>query len=90
MSSAVTVRCTLVTVNVAALEVAVAGVHELVNTAWYWFPLMATVGLLMVNVVLVASGISLKLTPLLVLTCHCTVGAGLPPAAAVKLTLATQ
>src|SRR6266480_4712319 len=69
-SSAVTVRCALVTVSVAALEVAVAGVHELVNTAWYWLPLMATVGLLMVNVALVASGISLKLTPLFLFNCY--------------------
>ena len=81
------------TVNVAALEVAVAGVHVLVNMARYWLPLIATVGLLMVKVVLVAPEM---LPPLLrfvkgpppVLTCHCGVGVGLPAAEAVKFTLA--
>ena len=41
-----------------------------------------------VNVVDVAPGMSLKEVPLSVETCHCTVGAGLPPAVDVKLTLA--
>ena len=49
---------------------------------------MATVGLLMVKVVLVAPPISLKVAPPFVLTCHCRVGAGVPLAAAVKLALA--
>jgi hypothetical protein len=48
---------------------------------------MATVGLLIVNVVLVAPEMSLKEPPPFVLSCHCTVGAGLPLAAAVKLAL---
>ena len=37
------------------------------------------------SVVLVAPGISLQLVPLLVLTCHCTVGVGVPVADAVKV-----
>jgi len=49
---------------------------------------MATVGLLMVNVVLVAPEMLLNVPPPFVLSCHCTVGAGVPLAAAVKLTLA--
>jgi hypothetical protein len=40
----------------------------------------------MVNVVLVAPEMLVKPEP--VLTCHCTVGAGLPLAAAVKVALA--
>ena len=76
------------TVSVAALEVAVAELHELVNTARYWLPLIATVGLLIVKVVLVAPPMSLKLPPPFVFTCHCTVGAGEPLAVALKETLA--
>ena len=55
---------------------------------------MATVGLLIVKVVLVAPEMLPPLLrfekepPPLVLTCHCTVGAGVPLAVAVKLTLA--
>ncbi len=45
----------LLTVSVAVVEVAVAGLHELVNTARYWLPLMATVGLLIVKVVQVST-----------------------------------
>jgi hypothetical protein len=47
---------------------------------------METVGVLIVNVVLVAPPMLMKGPP--VLTCHCTVGAGVPLAVAVKLTLA--
>jgi hypothetical protein len=70
--------------SVAALVVAVP--QTFVNTARYWFPVCeaATVN---VRVVEVAPGMFVKLAPLLVLTCHCTVGAGLPLAPAVKVTL---
>ena len=43
---------------------------------WWW---------LKVKVVLVAPAMSLKVEPPSVLTCHCTVGVGLPLAAAVKV-----
>ena len=80
------------TVNVAAVDVAVAGTQVFVNTARYWLPLRETVGAV-INSVLVV-------TPLYgavferfvngppVLICHCTLGAGVPLAAAVKLALA--
>ena len=73
----------VVTVRVAALVVAVPTL--LVNTAWYSSPFWAVVVLLRVRVVLVAPGMSLKVEPPSVLTCHCTVGVGLPLAAAVKV-----
>ena len=57
----------------------------LVKTASYSDPFWAVVVLLMVRVVLVAPGMSLKVEPPSVLTCHCTVGVGLPLAAAVKV-----
>ena len=41
--------------------------------------------MLKVRVVLVAPAMSLKVVPPSVLTCHCTVGVGLPLAAAVKV-----
>ncbi len=77
------VASALFTVSVAVFEVAVAGEQEFVNTARYWLPLIDTVGLLMVRVVEVAPATLVNDPP--VLTCHCTVGAGLPLAAAVKV-----
>src|SRR5208337_5672206 len=71
------------TVRVAALVVAVPTL--LVKTAWYSLPFWAAVVLVRVRVVLVAPVMSLKVEPLSVLTCHCTVGVGLPLAAAVKV-----
>jgi hypothetical protein len=71
-------------VSVAALVVAVP--QALVKTARYWLPFCDEF-VAKVNVVLVAPGILLNDAPPLVLTCHCTVGVGLPPAAAVKVAL---
>src|SRR6266568_1174167 len=71
----------LITVNVAALEVALPA--ELLNTAWYRLPFCDKLAV-NVSVVEVAPAISLKLTPPSVLTCHWTVGAGVPVAAAVN------
>jgi len=72
------------TVSVAALDVAVCVPPQvLVKTARYCVPLIATVGALMVYVALVAPPMLTK--PLPVFCCHCTVGDGLPLAAAVKL-----
>ena len=70
------------TVRVAAVVVTLP--DALVNTAWYWFPLMDAVVLVIVSVAELAPATSLNAPPF-VLTCHCTVGAGLPLAAAVKL-----
>ena len=71
------------TVSVAAPVVAEPKV--LVNTARNCLPLSATAA---VNeyVVAVAPLISLNDAPLLLLTCHCTVGDGFPLAAAVNVT----
>ena len=82
------VLATTVTVSVAALDVAVP--VELVNTARYWFPLIDVdvdgVTTVRVPVVLPASVVSLvNVVPPSVDTCHCTVGAGLPDAAAVNV-----
>src|SRR6266702_1550805 len=71
----------LITVNVAALEVALPA--ELLNTAWYRLPFCDRLAV-NVSVVEVAPAISLKLTPPSVLTCHWTVGGGVPVAAAVN------
>src|SRR5215831_6025785 len=71
-------------VSVAAVVVAVP--QLLVNTARYLFPLTAG-ETATVKEVLLAPGMSLNVAPPLVLTCHCTVGAGLPLAAAVNVTL---
>src|SRR6516162_5475892 len=60
----------------------------LVKTASYSSPFMAVVTLVSVSVVLVAPLMALQVTPLSVLTCHCTVGVGVPLAAAVNDTLA--
>jgi len=74
----------VLTVNIAAVVVAVP--HELVKTARYLLPFCEAAAV-KVNVVLVAPETLEKVLPPLVLTCHWTVGAGLPLAAAVKLTL---
>ncbi len=75
--------------GVAGFTVSVAAVvgadpAELVNTAWYWFPFCDKV-VVKLKVVEVAPGRMLKVAPLSVLTCHCTVGVGEPVAAAVKV-----
>jgi hypothetical protein len=75
----------LLTVNVAAFVVAVLQV--LVKTARYWLPFCESVKLVKLSVVLVAPLTLLQEPPLLVLTCHCTVGDGVPLALAVKLAL---
>src|SRR5678816_3845139 len=79
--SAGSVVCVTTTVSVAAVVVAVP--PGLVNTARYWLPLSAKVAV-NISVVLVAPEILVKGPPP-VLTCHCTVGAGKPLAAAVKV-----
>jgi hypothetical protein len=76
----------LVTVSVAAFELAVPTL--LVNTARYWLPVCDTVAAATVNVpvVLPASVVSLvNVAPPSVDTCHWTVGVGLPEAAAVNV-----
>jgi hypothetical protein len=73
------------TPSVAAVVVALPTVF--VNTARYLFPFCAAVTAVKARVAEVAPPRLLKVTPLSVLTCHCTVGAGLPLAAAVKLAL---
>ncbi len=73
------------TVSVAALVVAVP--CEFVNTARYSYPFCDAVALAIVSVPVVAppSAVSLAhVEPLLVDTCHCTVGVGMPFAEAVK------
>jgi hypothetical protein len=70
------------TVKVAA-AVAVAP-HEFVKTPRYWFPFCPAVAVKL-RVVEVAPGTLLKVAPPSVLTCHCTVGAGVPLAAAVNV-----
>src|ERR1019366_7948820 len=75
------------TVSFAAVVVAVP--TELVNVARYWFPVWPNVTAgVNVSVADVAPATLLNVTPLSVLTCHCTVGAGFPLAAAVKLGVA--
>ena len=72
-----------VTVRVAAALVALPA--TLVKTAWY--SLLLSVALVVkVSVGEVAPVMSAKVTPPSVLTCHCTVGVGVPLAAAVKVT----
>jgi hypothetical protein len=70
------------TVKVAAVVVAV--LHVFVNTARYCLPLSAPTAVKL-SVVEVAPGMSLKVAPPLMLTCHCTVGLGVPFAAAVNV-----
>src|SRR5882757_2393894 len=73
-----------VTVSVAAVVVALETL--LVKTARYWLPESPS-DVEKVKVVEVAPMISVKVPPPLVLICHCTVGVGLPEAAAVKVTV---
>ena len=70
------------TVSVAAEVVVLMTVF--VNTAWYWFPLCDSVTDGTISVADVAPVIFVNAPPFM-LTCHCTVGAGLPLAAAVKV-----
>jgi hypothetical protein len=72
------------TVSVAAALVAVPNV--LVNIARYLFPFCG-LDVVNVSVVEVAPTTLLNVVPPFVLTCHCTVGAGYPLAAAVKVAL---
>ena len=74
------------TVSVAALLVAVPA--ELVNTASYLLPLSASVVLATVSVSDVAPVIGVNVAPPSVETCHCTVGVGVPDAAAVNVAVA--
>src|SRR5271163_2892995 len=74
------------TVKVPAVVVALPA--ALVKTARYSLPLIATVVPVMLNVVDVAPATFVNVPPLLVLTCHCTVGVGEPVAAAVKVAVA--
>src|SRR5258706_3923250 len=69
------------TVSVAAVVLALP--QALVKTARYLLPLCDVLAVKL-SVVLVAPEMFVKGPP--VLTCHCTVGAGLPLEAAVKLT----
>ncbi len=71
-----------VTVSVAA--VVVAEPFELVNTARYLLPVWVAV-VTKLSVVEVAPATFVKVVPPLVLTCHWTVGVGLPLAAAVNV-----
>ena len=75
----------VVTVKSAGFEVAVP--QTFVKTARYRLPFCETAAV-KDSVVLTAPGMSLKLEPPSVDTCHCTVGVGVPPAAAVKLAVA--
>jgi hypothetical protein len=58
---------------------------EFVNTASYRFPFCAPVVAVSVSVADVAPGTFVYVVPPLVLTCHCTVGVGVPVAAAVNV-----
>src|SRR5688572_9411109 len=78
----VTVITGQVTVSVATFVVAVP--HVFVNTARYWLPFWDR-SVVNVSVVVVSPGMSVKLAPASVETCHCTVGVGEPLAAAVKV-----
>src|SRR5207244_12386929 len=70
------------TVRMAAVVVALP--PGLVNTAWYWLPESPRTVAAVVKVVDVAPGMSVKVAPPSVLTCHCTVNGEAPDAAAVK------
>src|SRR6185295_9115604 len=72
------------TITVSNAELVVAVPFALEKTARYFLPLSAAT-VVMFSVVEVASGILLNVPPLSVLTCHCTVGVGLPFADAVKV-----
>ena len=60
----------------------------LVNTGLVLVIVLQRATLLSVRAVEVAPLMLLKLAPPLLLTCHCTAGAGEPPAAAVKVAVA--
>lgn len=75
-----TVRFLEATVSDAALLLTEA--HVFVKTARYWLPLIDTVGFVRLRVALVAPPTFVKPEP--ESTCHCTVGAGEPLAAALK------
>src|SRR3569623_157785 len=77
---------TVAAFTVIAAAVVVAVPQEFVNTARYWLPFCA-VAVVNDKVVDVAPLILLNVAPPSVLNCHCTVGAGGPLAAAVKVTL---
>src|SRR5262249_15952211 len=74
-----------VTVRVATLVVALPAL--LVKMASYSSPFMSAVTLDSVSVALVAPPMAFQVVPPSVLTSHCTVGVGLPLAAAVNGTL---
>src|ERR1041384_8358462 len=71
-----------VTVSVAAAVVAVP--QEFVNTARYWLP-FCEICVVKVRLVFVAPMMSVNGPPPVEI-CHCTVGAGVPVAPAVKVT----
>jgi hypothetical protein len=73
------------TVTVSVAAVVVAEPTEFVNTARYWFPFCPAVATKL-SVVDVAPATLLNDVPPSVLTCHCTVGVGLPLAAATNVT----
>ena len=73
----------VLTVKTAALVVAVPA--ALVKTARNWKPLLAATAPEKFSVVFVAPGMSVKVAPPLELNCHCTVGVGVPLAAAVNV-----
>jgi hypothetical protein len=75
----------LLIVNVAAL-LATLLPQLLLNRARYCLPLSAALAV-KVRLALVAPARSVKVVPPSVLTCHCTVGIGLPLAAALNVTL---
>jgi hypothetical protein len=75
----------LFTVKVAALLATLAA-QLLLNRARYCLPLSAALAV-KVRLALVAPARSVKVVPPSVLTCHCTVGVGLPVAAALNVTL---
>src|SRR5205085_801285 len=80
--TAIDCKAGAVTVRVAAAVVALPA--ALVNAARYWLPFCAAVAVKL-RVVPVAPEMLLNVAPPSVLTCHCTVGAGLPLAAAVNV-----
>ena len=57
----------------------------LVKTARYWYPLLDNGGVTIIRVAEISPGMSVKVAPASVLTCHWTVGDRFPLAAAVKV-----
>ena len=74
----------VITVKIAAVVVAVP--DPFVNTARYLFPFCVLLTT-KIRVGAIAPGMLANVTPLSVLTCHCTVGLGAPLAAAVNVAL---